>query len=237
MNIYDSKAMMDKLSSLLSAAEEFKNQSEQLAAARGDFDSYLVSVKKTDEMMVKVIKKCEEYIDSARELVGQDLTAQIKEIVESTEASVAACKTQCEQVTADYKEVVALFEQQKPSFEEQQKRMVEAVEKGFERETASRKEALAGLEEKTASLVQNLSESIENVKSMAFSVIADASDKSLAEIKTVGEESSTIRAIVTDLGTEIATAKEWQKRNELLIIIGVAAACLAALASVIGLFV
>ncbi len=237
MNINDSKAIMDKLSSLITAAEEFGNQAEQLANARGDFDRYLISVKSTDEKMVEVIKKCDEYIETARVLVERDLSDQIKEIVESTEASVKECKSQCEKVTQDYKEAVALFEQQKPTFEEHQRKMVATVEAGFEKETATTKEAVAGLEEKAGSLAQSLSESLGQVKSEIATLIVEESEKTIATLSAIKEDNDTLRAELSATKDELSTIKEWQKKNELYIKLGAIAACVAALAAIVGLFV
>lgn len=122
MNATESKVLMDKLQGLMKAAEEFGNQSTQLAKSRGDFDAYLAGVNETNERMVALVTRCNEYLDAAHELVHQDLFAGVSDLV-------ADCKAHCELVTSQYEEVLAKFEAQKQLFDDTQTALVATVEK------------------------------------------------------------------------------------------------------------
>lgn len=145
MNTTESTALAEKLQSLMDTISEFGTESEQLKTVRDDFDKYLEAVKNTDVKMGDVIQKCNDYIEAARELVERDLSAQVKEIVESTEQSVKNCKEQCEAVTEEYKETLALFEGQKEFLDKQRDNLTEAFTSGLESKTTEIKAELEEL--------------------------------------------------------------------------------------------
>lgn len=115
--------------------------------------------------------------------------------------------------------------------------MVATVEAGFEKETATTKEAVAGLEEKASSLVKSLSESLGQVKGDIATLILEESEKTIASLSAIIEDNDTLRAELSATKDELSTIKDWQKKNELFIKLGAIAACVAALATIVGLFI
>ena len=197
MNTNESTALAEKLQTLMATISKFGTESEQLKKVRDEFDQYLEAVKQTDVKMGEVIEKCNDYIETARELVERDLSEQVKVIVESTEESVKNCKEQCEKVTEEYKETLALFEGQKEFFEKQTDELSEAMTSGFEKAEESSNNVIASVKESVDVLLTNI-----------------------AEVKT-----------------ELEDAKARQMKDALMIKVCAAAAAVAALAAIIGLFV
>lgn len=204
----ESKAVMDKLESLMSAAAEFGNQSEQLAHAKGSFDEYLAAVSDTDKKMQAIIEKCNEYIESVQGLLNKDFSAPIKESAEKAEQSIKACKDQCEEVSAQFKEALSLAEQQRPAFEE-----------------------------KTAAQLQELSDSVDQVREELSTTVLETVDQSRAELVKVKQESSSMQTDLAAVKTEMEASKAWRIKNEMLIKVGVIAAAIAAVASIVNIFI
>ena len=232
----ESKAIMEKLDGLISAAEEFGNQSEQLSKARGSFDDYLAAAAQAEERMAAVIEKCNEYMDSVQSLLKKDYSDQIDAVVKKTGDAVKACKEQCEQVTADYKEALGLFEQQRPAFEDAQNKMLAATEAGFTKEDELIRQTAAGLEEKTVSLVQELSDTVEQIREELTTTVLETVEQSVSELAKIKQESAAMQKDLEAVKSELEATKAWQIKNEMLIKIGVIAATIAAVASIVNLF-
>ena len=237
MNAEESKALKEKLDGLMSAAEEFGNQSAQLSKVSGSFDAYAAAASKAEEKMQAVIDKCNEYIDSFHTLTEKDFSGQIDSILKDTGAAVQACKEQCERVSAEYKEALALFERQKPVFEAAQVKLAERTETGFADEAGLIRQTAESLEKKAASLAQELTDSVEQMKEELNLAITEQAGQILVEFVKVKQANDAIQAELTATKAELEAAKEWRIRNELLIKISLIAATLAAVASIVNLFV
>ena len=225
---------MEKLSSLINAAADFGQQSEQLSKSRGDFDSYLATVKETNRQMLVVVEKCNEYIEIARRLVEKDLSAQIERIVESTEEAVKDCKIHCQEVTAEYEAVVKLFEQQKSVLDDQRNQMVYAVNSGFESEAGNIKEACKKLEEVMGNASRSLSECLTSTETNISEFIQKCFDEGYTAADKDKKELLAELAIIKD---ELSQIKSWQQKNDLFIKIAAIAACIGAIATIVGLFI
>ena len=206
--INESKAVMDKLDSLMSAAKEFGNQSEQLEKAKGSFAEYVAEVSKTDQKLKAVISKCDEYIESVQGLLNTDFSAPIKEIADRAEQSITACREQCQEVTADFTEALNAFEQRRPAFEE-----------------------------KTASMLQEISDSVDQVREELSTTVLETVEQSRDELVKVKQEAASMQAKLDAMKAELEAEKVWRVKNEVMIKVGAIVAGLAAVASIINLFI
>ena len=204
----ESKAVKEKLDGLMAAAAEFGSQSAQLAKVRESFEENVAKAGQVEQQMRAVVEKCDEYINAVQALLEKDYSAQIDAIVAETGKSVEACKEQCEAVTAQYKEALSLLEQQRPAFEE-----------------------------KTASQLQELSDSVDQVREELGTTVLETVEQSRAELVKVKQESSAMQTDLAAVKTEMEASKAWQIKNEMLIKIGVIAAAIAAVASIVNLFI
>ena len=206
--INESKAVMDKLNNLTSAAEEFGNQSKQLEKAKGSFTEYLTAVAETNEKLQEVISKCDEYIASVQGLLNTDFSAPIREIAEKAEQSITACKEQCQEVTADFTVALNAFEQQRPAFEE-----------------------------KTASQLQEISDSVDQVREELSTTVLETVEQSRDELVKVKQEAAAMQAKLDAMKAELEAEKVWRVKNEVMIKVGAIVAGVAAVASIINLFI
>ncbi len=237
MNISESSAIAEKLNGLISAAEEFGSQSEQLTKVRNAFDAYVTSAAQTEKQMIEVVEKCNEYIQLVYNVVEKDYSERITPTIESTVKAASDCQEQFEQVTAEYKNALHIFEEQKEYYEKKQEEMASLTETAFEKEAELIRRMGNALEAKASSRFKSLTES-ENLANEELSQTILSVSKELAvRIGAVQKKNDFLSLEMEAIKTELEASKMWRAKKELQIRIGVIAAGIAALASIVGLFI
>lgn len=131
MDTKQAEALMNKMNTLIAAADEFGSQSEQLAAARGDFDEYLKAVKSTDETMISLISKCDEFVNALKTFADEEIAEKYKDVVKYTEDTITACKNSSEEVSKAAENVIDDYENIKTDISTRQNEMVGKLERGL----------------------------------------------------------------------------------------------------------
>ena len=236
MSADETKAIKEKLDALMAAAEEFGNQSAQLSKARSSFDEYIAAASKAEEKMLSVIDKCNEYIDSVHALTEKDFSGWLSSVEKETCEAVQVCREQCEIVSAEYKEALALFERQKPVFEASQEKLAARTEAGFADEAELIRQTAAGLEEKTSFLLRELSDTIDQVKEDLNTTILETLEQACNDLVKLKQKNDVLQSELASVKADLDAAKTWRIKNEVLIKVGAIVAGIAAVASIINLF-
>lgn len=131
MNPVDSKLLKEKLDAVISAAEEFGQQSEQLNAAKRSIHDLISANNELHDQFVHIAESTQDYMDTAKKLIDEGFTAQINEDIQRVNAVIEQCEAQVTDITAQYSSVISTFKEHEDRLHVQQEKVLQQTDKGF----------------------------------------------------------------------------------------------------------
>lgn len=130
MTKQDAQALKEKFDGLMLAVETFGGESKQLAQARKDLKGLAKEFQSTGQRLAEVTARCQDYLDAANQLISDGFTQQIRQDIETTSDIIRQCQQQSEEMTAQYRELLASFAEDAGKLDERQAAIIRAVQEG-----------------------------------------------------------------------------------------------------------
>lgn len=188
MTTTDAELLKGKFDDLMQAVENFGMESQQLTQARKGIKELVTGVQATNESLLEVAVHCQEYLDTADRLISDGFTQQINKDIAKASDIVLQCQQQCEELTAQYREILSSFAADADQWEERQNAVTRAVQEAASA-NESRSAALARQTEQGMAAIQSaLEQKAAQLEEQQKDSVKEIVDAAKAEVRKYAED-------------------------------------------------
>lgn len=200
MTTTEAEQLKDRFDDLMRAVETFGKESKQLAQARNSIKELVTGVQATNKSLLEMATRCQGYLDATDRLISDGFTQQIDRDIAKASDIVLQCQQQCEELTAQYREILASFAADAGQWEERQKAVARAVQEATSA-NENRTDALARQTEQGMAAIQS---ALERETSQLDAQQKDLAKKILEAIQNLDKRAEQLTAASADLEKLIA---------------------------------
>lgn len=146
MNANDAGQLKNKFDDLMKVAEAFGNESKQLSQTRKSLNDLTSDFQGFSTQIAALASSCQEYLNAVNHLVSDEFTQQIKQDISRVSGLVRQYQQQSQDLTKQYRENIALFEENMSKIVKQQNTVIYEVEKATKANAATIDAAFQQLE-------------------------------------------------------------------------------------------